>query len=93
MTTFSPIPDRAHRAAALLALGWLGLASPASSQQPDPEILEEVEEGVVRHFMVSTPSDVDLVATREQLEVELRAWGLDVSNCDYLRQLDEELDA
>ena len=93
MPMSSLIPDVLSRGARLLvALAWLG-AGGALAQEPDPEVLEEVDEGVVRHFMVSTPSGVDLVATREQLEVELRAWGLDVSNCDYLRQLDTELDA
>lgn len=59
----------------------------------DPAALAEVEQGFVRHFVVTTPQSVDLDATREWVELELRNWGLDISNCDYLRQLDQALDA
>ena len=78
-------------------LASLGFALAAHAQPaPSPQLPtgeEALIEGVVRYFAIVGPADMDLVAKRNQLEVLLRDWGLTVSNCDYLRDLDADLDA
>lgn len=64
------------------------LGAPLALGQSESEPVE----GFVRYVSLAVPDDVDPEATRSQLELELRGWGLSISNCDYLRAIDRTLD-
>ncbi len=65
-------------------------AAPAFAQ--DGPVQAKVA-GFVPHLVMLAPPDVDLAGKRSQVELALGSWGLGLSNCDYLRKLDAELDA
>jgi len=71
----------------MLISSIMTLVTPALAQS-DPEPVE----GFVRYISISTPRDVDPGPVRDRVEIELRDWGLSVSRCDELRELDKALD-
>ncbi len=64
------------------------LSAPLALGQSEPAALD----GFVRYVSIAAPDDVDMDATRDQLEIELRAFGMTISQCDELRERDAVLD-